>query len=111
MRYALVRVLPPDVLRRRDKTDPAREEPMLDACAEALSAIRRAPAACAGTLACVRYADVPHLPERLDPEHFRARPRMAPIGRALHVLDFRSAAAMNHPTTSGSVIGKPMRDP
>ena len=32
--------------------------------------------------------DVPRLLERLDPERFRARPRMAPISRALHVLDF-----------------------
>ena len=32
--------------------------------------------------------DVPRLLERLDPERFREKPRMAPINRALHVLDF-----------------------
>ena len=90
MRYALAPVLPPDVLWDQGKTDPARMEPMLDTIAEALPAVRREVevAARAGTLAHARYVDVPRLLERLDPERFRARPRMAPISRALHVLDF-----------------------
>ena len=88
MRYALAPVLPPDVLWSEDKADPARSEPMVDAIAGALPAVRREVAARAGTLARARYVDVPRLLERLDPERFRARPRTAPIIKALHVLDF-----------------------
>ena len=90
MRYALAPVLPPDILWNQDKTDPAREEQMVDAIAEALPTIRRQveAAARAGTLARARYVDVPRLLERLDPERFRARPRTTSIGSALHVLDF-----------------------
>ena len=88
MRYALAPVLPPDVLWSEDKADPAREEPMVDAIAGALPAVRREVAARAGRLARARYVDVPRLLERLDPERFRARPRLAAINSALHVLDF-----------------------
>ena len=88
MRYALAPVLPPDVLWNQDKGDPARAEPMVDAIAGAFPAIRREVVARAGTLAHARYVDVPRLLERLDPERFRARPQLAAINRALHVLDF-----------------------
>ena len=87
MRHALRPVLPPEVRRNRDKTDPARFEPLMDAIAEALPAVRRRIAG--RTPSRARYVDVPGLLEHLDPARFRAGPpRPAPLLVALQFLDF-----------------------
>ena len=86
MRHALRHVLPPEVRRNRDKTDPARFEPLVDAIAEALPALRRRLAGSMPSRA--RYVDVPGLLEHLDPDRLRAAPRPAPLLVALLLLDF-----------------------
>ena len=87
MRHALRPVLPPEVRRNRDKTDPARFEPLMDAIAEALPALRGRIAG--RTPSRARYVDVPGLLEHLDPARFRVGPpRPAPLLAALQFLDF-----------------------
>ena len=87
MRHALRHVLPPEVRRNRDKTDPARFESLMDAIAGALPAVRRRIAG--RTPSRAHYVDVPGLLEHLDPARFRAGPpRPAPLLVALQFLDF-----------------------
>ena len=86
MRHALRRVLPPEVCWNRSKDDPARVEPVVDAIAAALPAVRRRLAG--RTPSRAPYVDMPGLMEYLDADRFRAAPRFAPLRAALQFLDF-----------------------
>ena len=71
----------------RDKSDPARFDPMFDAFSNALPLVRqlieeRAPPS------RTQYLDMPRPLERLDAARFRAEPRWASIRTALQFLDF-----------------------
>ena len=88
MRSALRSVLPPAICWNDDKSDPARSEPQMELCARAFPALRQEIAARLGTMSRACYVDVPGLLDRLDADRFRARPRPAPIFRALRFLDF-----------------------
>lgn len=86
MRFALRSVLPPEVCWRRDKKDPARSEPAREAFTGAFPALRQEILVRAETMARARYVDIPRLLDRLDADRFRARPRPAPITKALAIL-------------------------
>ena len=86
MRHGLRRVLPPAVCWNRRKDDPARAEPVMDAIAAALPAVRRRLAG--RTPSRAAYVDMPGLLEYLDTDRFRAAPRFAPLRAALQFLDF-----------------------
>ena len=86
MRHALRHVLPPEICWNRSKQDPARSEPLLEAIAEALPAIRRR--IVGSTPSRAPYVDMPGLLEHLDADRFRAGPRPGPLLVALQFLDF-----------------------
>ena len=86
MRHALRHVLPPEVCWNRSKADPARTEPLIDAIAEALPAVRRRILSPVPSRA--PYIDMPSLLEHLDADRFRTAPQLAPLGAALRFLDF-----------------------
>ena len=88
MRYALRSVLPSAVCWKRDKTDPARSEPMKETFARAIPPLRQEIIARAETMSRACYVDVPRLLNRLDADHLRARPRLGPTGKAMAFLDF-----------------------
>ena len=88
MRRALVPVLPPEVCWNADKTDPARFEPLRDAVAEALPAVRRMIEERSTPPARSQYVDLPRLLEHLHRERWRARGKYAPVLNALRFLDF-----------------------
>lgn len=79
-------MLPSEVCWNRSKADPARVDALLDACAEALPALRRELLRRTPSRAC--YVDMPRLLDSLDADRFRAKPRMVPIRTALQLLDF-----------------------
>lgn len=84
-------VLPPEICWNPSKEDPARQEPLMDAFAEALPAVRKALAAPDMRPSRSRYIDMPRLMKRLDTGRFRAKPQFAPLHNALQFLDFRRA--------------------
>ena len=86
MRHGLRRVLPPAVCWNRSKDDPARVEPVVEAIAAALPAVRRRLAG--HTPSRAPYVDMPGLLEYLDADRHRAAPRFAPLRAALQFLDF-----------------------
>ncbi|MCE2423441.1 MAG: hypothetical protein J4G03_09095 [Gemmatimonadetes bacterium] len=86
IRHALGSVLPPEVRWNREKRDPARYEPALDALAEALPVVR-------GMIAerpppRGRYLDLPRLLEQMEPKRWRDGGRYGPVLNALRFLDF-----------------------
>ena len=83
-RHGCTPMLPAEVCWNRSKRDPARSEPLRDAIAEALPAIRQRLAA--HPPARASYVDMPRLRERLDAERFRSQPE-GPVMRALQFLD------------------------
>ena len=85
-RHGLRAVLPPEVCWNRNKTDPARSEPTMDAFAGTFPAIRRLLAARPPSRA--RYVDLPRLREHLDAERFREMREPGRLMNALHFLDF-----------------------
>lgn len=87
MRRALDPVLPLEVCWNSDKRDPSRVEPLRDAVAEALPAVR---GMIEGRSAPPRgrYLNLPRLMENLDPECWRASGRFSPVLNALRFLDF-----------------------
>ena len=84
-RHAHTRMLPPEVCWNRDKSDPARSDPLRDAIGEALPAIRQRLAS--HPPARASYVDMPRLREHLETERFRSQPE-GPVMRALWFLDF-----------------------
>ena len=85
-RYALRHVLPPEVCWNRSKDDPARSQPLTDAIAEALPAVRRQIAGSAPSRS--PYVDMPALLECLDADWLRAAPRFGLLLAALQFLDY-----------------------
>ena len=89
MRHALAgAVLPPEVCWNPSKDDPARSEPLQEAMGEVLAAVGRELAARAAPPSRAGYVDMPRLLERLDGAEVRGRRRLAPVVRALTLLDF-----------------------
>ena len=88
MRHALRGILPAAILWNRDKSDPARFDPMFDAFANSLPLVRQRLEERAAAPSRARYVDMPRLLERLDAARFRAAPRWASIQAALQFLDF-----------------------
>ena len=86
MRHGLRCVLPPEVCRQRSKADPARSEPLEDAIAEALPAVRRR--IIDGAPSRTPYIDMPALLDRLDTDRFPATAQFGPLRAALQFLDF-----------------------
>ena len=86
MRHGLRRVLPSEVCWNRSKDDPARVEPVVEAIAEALPAVRRRLTDAMPSRS--PYVDMPGLLKCLDAEGFRAAPRFFPLRAALQFLDF-----------------------
>ena len=89
MRRALAgAALPPEVCWNPGKDDPARSEPLRETMEEALVAVGGELAARAAPPSRAGYVDMPRLLERLDGAEIRGRRRLAPIFRALVLLDF-----------------------
>ncbi len=87
MRHALRSVLPPEVCWNRSKSDPARTEPLLHTIGEALSIVERDLVAQTPPPRA-RYVDIPRLLTRMDTDRLSAKPRFAPVLKALQLLDF-----------------------
>lgn len=86
MRHALGSVLPPEVRWNRQKRDPARYEPLLDAIEGALPVVlgiikQRMPPRS-------RYVDMPRLIDHLDPQVWRTSGRFPTVLNVLRFLDF-----------------------
>ena len=90
MRFALDRVLPPEVCWNRRKQDPVRFEPFRDAFIKAMPVVRRILDAGSAPPSRSPYLDMPRLLQCLDADRLRsdARGRMPPINNALRFLDF-----------------------
>ena len=86
MRSALRSVLPSAVCWNQSKTDPARFEPMMEALARAVPAIRQEIIARAETMPRTRYVNVPRLLNHLDADRLRTRGGLGAGGRALAFL-------------------------
>ena len=88
MRHALRSVLPPEVCWNRSKSDPARTEPLLHTIGEALPIVERDLVAQTPPPRA-RYVDIPRLLTRMDTNRLPAKPRFAPVLKALQLLDFQ----------------------
>ena len=86
MRHALSSVLPPEVRWNREKRDPARSEPLLDAIEAALPVVlgmieERMPLR-------GRYVDMPRVIYHLDSQSWRTSGRLKTVLNVLRFLDF-----------------------
>ena len=88
MRHALDGVLPPEICWNLKQADPARFEPLFDAFAGAVPALRRILAARAEPPSRACYVHMPRLLERLDADRFQPDRWFMPTWKALQLLDF-----------------------
>ena len=87
MRHALRSVLPPEVCWEQSKTDPARSETILHTIGEALPIVERDLVAQPPPTRA-RYVDIPRLLHRMEANRLSATSRVAPVLKALQLLDF-----------------------
>lgn len=85
MRHALGSVLPPEVRWNREKRDPVRYEPLLNAVEGALPVMRALIAE--RTPQRGRYVDMTRVIRHLDPQVWRASGRFSPVLNVLRFLD------------------------
>ncbi len=88
MRNALQDILPPEICWNSSKNDPIRVQALLDVMPEALATIRQTLSSRTVLPARARYVDLPRLMDHLDPERFKANPKLGKIRASLHFLDF-----------------------
>ena len=87
MRNALQEILPFEVCWNPSKVEPIRVQAVLDAIPEALEAIKHSLASRPVPPKRAGYVDMPRLVEPLDPERFRAQPKLGRIRAVLQFLD------------------------
>lgn len=89
MRNALTNILPSEVCWNTDKDDTVRVQAVLATIPDALENITQLLLARSAPPVRGCYVDVPRLMEYLDPERFRARPKLGVIRAALQFLDIQ----------------------